>query len=90
MRLEQYSDAVEASRGHAPLAFLHAYALYKLERHGEALAALGPAAAPAPPHVTHLRAQIAYKQGAYAAAAAAYGAHAAALEREQTASIEGL
>ena len=82
IKLEQYGDAVEATRGHAALSFLHAYALYKLERHAEALSALGSASSGEPAHTAHLRAQVAYKQGAYAEAARLYAARVAALERE--------
>ena len=89
LKLDQWLDAAECSRGQPALAFVHAYALYKLERHSEAAAALGaaPAAAaaaaqPEPTPVAHLRAQIAYKQGAYQAAAALYGQLAARLASE--------
>ena len=54
------------------MVFFHAYALYKLERHVEAARALGPPKDGEEVPVQHLRAQIAYKRGAYGEAAGVY------------------
>ncbi len=83
----QYQEAADAARGKGRFSFLGAYALYRLEKLDEALAALGGPSSSSPEGEddpvspsAHLRAQILYRQGEYASCAGHYAALAEVLQ----------
>ncbi len=79
LNLDLFSDAADAAEGDPALSLHRAYALYKLDRDADALAALDASPDADSDEALALRAQTLYKLGSYGAALDAFDALAARL-----------